>query len=93
MLGFEKASVLFNLAAIYSHLAVNMGLGSEDSLKKAAAFFQQAAGTFETIVEKLPVWGIEGAANTQLNALCNLMLAQAQEVFLAKAVSSELPIF
>ncbi|KAJ3344598.1 pH-response regulator protein palA/rim20, partial [Kappamyces sp. JEL0680] len=89
-LGFEKASVLFNLAAIYSHLAVNLGVGSEDAMKKSALYFQQSAGAFQTITDKLPVWGIEGNANTQLNALCNLMLAQAQEVFLAKAISSKM---
>lgn len=39
-LGFEKASVLFNLAAIYSHLGVDCGISSEEAMKKAATYFQ-----------------------------------------------------
>lgn len=38
----------------------------------------------------MPDWGIQGSANTQLSALSNLMLAQAQEAFLAKAVSGKM---
>lgn len=84
---FEKASILFNLAAIYSQLATNQSLGSEDGIKKAASYYQQSAGVFQHVSEALESWGIQGSANTQLSALSNLMLAQAQEVFLYKAVN------
>jgi hypothetical protein len=35
----------------------------------------------------LETWNIAGSPNQQLNTLSNLMLAQAQEVFLKKAIA------
>jgi programmed cell death 6-interacting protein len=39
-MGFEKASVLFNLGAIYSRLGVNCGTKTDEAIKKAAVYFQ-----------------------------------------------------
>ncbi|KAJ2991928.1 pH-response regulator protein palA/rim20 [Globomyces sp. JEL0801] len=89
-LGFEKASVMFNLGAVYSQLADAAGITNEDGIKKAAAYYQQAAGVYQYIMDSLPSWGITGTANTQLSALSNLMLGQAQEAFLLKAVAGKM---
>lgn len=89
-IGFEKASVLFNIGAIYCQLGVATGTQTEDAIKKSAAYFQHAAGAYKTIVEKLPIWNIQGSANTQLDALSNLMLGQAQEIFLNKAIVAKM---
>ncbi|KAJ3272917.1 pH-response regulator protein palA/rim20 [Terramyces sp. JEL0728] len=86
-IGFEKASVLFNLGAIYCQLADQAGTTSEEGIKKAASYYQQSAGAFQCILDNLHAWDISSTANTQLNALSNLMLAQAQEVFLLKAIA------
>ena len=59
-------------------------------MKKAAQYFQQSSGAYQTIIDKLPEWNIQGSANLQLNALSNLMLSQAQEVFFLKAASSKM---
>lgn len=40
LIGFEKASVLFNLAAIYNHLGIQAGTANDDCIKKSAQFFQ-----------------------------------------------------
>ena len=88
--------MLFNIGAIYSHLALaalSSGNNNEESYKKAAQYFQLSAGAYQTIVDKLPEWNIQGSANLQLNALTNLMLSQAQEVFFLKAVSSNFSDF
>jgi programmed cell death 6-interacting protein len=89
-IGFEKASVLFNLGAIYNHLAILAGSSGDEAIKKSAYFFQQSAGVYQTISDKLVSWNILGNANTQLNALSNLNLAQAQEVFLTKATNQKM---
>ncbi|KAL5032064.1 hypothetical protein BDV3_000659 [Batrachochytrium dendrobatidis] len=88
--GFEKASVLFNLAALYSQIAGSVSLTSEESYKKAAAYFQQAAGVYAMIVENLPLWNIAGSSSIQLSALSQLMLAQGQEVFFEKALAGKM---
>lgn len=59
-------------------------------MKKAAQYFQQSSGAYQTIIDKLPEWNIQGSANLQLNALSNLMLSQAQEVFFLKAASGKM---
>jgi programmed cell death 6-interacting protein len=91
-IGFEKASVLFNLAAIYSKLATNQVLDDDDGIKKAASYFQQSAGVFQFVSDSLEAWNIEGTANTQLSGLSDFMLAQAQEVFLIKAVKGGMKV-
>nr|KAJ3418151.1 Rhophilin, Rho GTPase binding protein [Polyrhizophydium stewartii] len=90
--GFEKASVLFNLAALYSSLASNMTLDSEAAYKRAAMLFQQAAGAFAAIVDNLAAWNISTSSSVQLNALSQLMLAHAQEVFFEKAQSGNMKV-
>ncbi|KAH6591094.1 hypothetical protein BASA50_009095 [Batrachochytrium salamandrivorans] len=89
-IGFEKASVLFNLAALYSQLAGNVNLTSDDTFKRAASYFQQAAGVFTMIVESLSIWNISGSSAVQLNSLSQLMLAQGQEVFFEKALAGKM---
>lgn len=89
-LGYEKASVLFNLGSLYSLLGVSQNTSSPDGIKRAAGYFQQSAGVFQFINESLESWGILGSANSQLLGLVDLMLACAQEVFLCKAVEGKM---
>jgi programmed cell death 6-interacting protein len=44
--GYEKASVIFNLGAIYSHLGVNMGVQDDESMKLGAMYFQVNASLY-----------------------------------------------
>ncbi|KAG2017656.1 pH-response regulator, variant 2 [Coprinopsis cinerea AmutBmut pab1-1] len=84
---FERAAVVFNLAALFSQLANAEDRSSPDGIKRAASYYQQAAGTLSylrsDILPKLsysesddrPPDLTEGVAA----GLEYLMLAQAQE--------------
>lgn len=86
--GFEKAAVLFNLAASISFLATHEDRGTDDGVKKACALFQEAAGvlvTAQTICSSAPWRGSPDLARDTLSTLETLMLAQAQKCFYEKA--------
>lgn len=88
---FEKSCILFNIGALYARLAVNESLGNAESIKKACNLFQQSAGVFATLKERLSAdWkSLVGPDMSQqaLLALKNIMLGQAQECFVLKAVT------
>ncbi|QLL32659.1 hypothetical protein HG536_0D01810 [Torulaspora globosa] len=86
---FEKLNVLYNVAAVYSLLAMNANDGSLLALKKLCSYFQLSAGCFQYIVDHLqdtkePVFD----KFTGLT-LVSMMLAQAQECFWFKAVQDD----
>ena len=88
---FEKACVLYNVAAMATQIGATQDLHSEDSMKKAVRLYQQAAGILGAIsvppststTEQKPTPDLlpESAA-----ALSSVSLAQAQEIVLRKAV-------
>ncbi|ORX79707.1 BRO1-domain-containing protein [Basidiobolus meristosporus CBS 931.73] len=93
-LHYERACILFNIGAMYSQLGQAENRSSSEGLKKACQHFQNAAGVFKYIQENLlselrcsptPDMGMP-----VLNALINLMLAQAQECFWQKAVKDQM---
>lgn len=88
---FEEASLLFNAGAIYSQLGTQEGTSTVEALKRACSLFLQAAGVFEFIQKGRFLEGLAlppGAdlTDSTLTALINLMLAQAQECFVLKAL-------
>lgn len=93
---FERASVLFNLAALYSQLAASEDRSSQDGLKRASACYQNAAGVLAFLSESaLPKLGpFVDSENTPsdlnedfVKSLEWLMLAQAQECVWQRAVA------
>ncbi|KAJ1744260.1 pH-response regulator protein palA/rim20 [Coemansia sp. RSA 1086] len=91
---FERAAVLFNIGAIYSQLGSREGQSDNDSLNRAFSYFQQAAGVFRHLQQK-----IVGECRTQLTTdmsaymltmLENLMLCQAQECVWHRSVLSQM---
>lgn len=81
-LAFEKASLLFNLAGIYSRIACD-----SDDIKVTYASFQAAAGIYLFIMENfLHAPSIDLNQDT-VKALNKLMLAQAQEAFVERLMS------
>lgn len=88
---YEKGAVLYNLAALYSQLASNQRLWTQDGLKTAAQYFQHAAGVLvylrDTLVPRFLVKLDKSSdlSEYSLSAMINLMLAQAQECFYEKA--------
>ena len=84
---FEQSSILFNIASMYSQLATAENVGNEEGLKKAVQYLQQSAGTLEFLASQLQeYWGVSEKGAAQLKSLIHLMLAQAQESFVHKAI-------
>lgn len=90
-LKYELINILYNLAALYSQLAVSSNRSSTDGLKTAASWFSQAAGVLKhmkTVV--LPELRMasppEDMDDATLESLTHLFLAQSQECFWQKAV-------
>ncbi|OQE34932.1 hypothetical protein PENCOP_c015G00610 [Penicillium coprophilum] len=86
---FEKASMIFNIAALLSCHAANQSRADDTGLKTAYHSFQASAGMFTYINSHF-----DHAPSTDLNRntitiLVHLTLAQAQEVFLEKQVADQ----
>lgn len=87
---FELANVLFNLAALYSQLAIGCNRSTPDGLKTACGHFMSAAGVLAhlklNIIPHLRTTPPEDMDEFSLESAEKLMLAQAQECFWQKAV-------
>lgn len=93
---FERASVVFNIAALYSQLAASEDRSSQDGLKRASSYYQNAAGVLAFLSESaLPKLGpFVDSENTPSDLTADfvkslewLMLAQAQECVWQRAVA------
>lgn len=93
-LGYEKACILFNIAALNSQIADAQNVDSEEGLQKANKKLQTAAGIFLHLKE-----GIVGALEQEptpdlepetLGVLSSLCLAQAQEMVVQKAIKDNM---
>lgn len=91
---FELVNVLFNLAAMYSQLALASNRATADGLKSAASNFCFAAGVIShlksTVIPEMRSTPPEDMDDLTLESLEFLMLAQAQECFWQKAVKDGL---
>jgi programmed cell death 6-interacting protein len=90
-LKYELMNILFNLAALYSQLAINTSRSNTDGLKTAANYFSQAAGVLSHMqTAVLPELRMsdppEDMDEHTLESLTQLLLAQSQECFWQKAV-------
>lgn len=83
-LAYEKASLLFNIAAINSHIAAE----AED-LKSSYKAFQMSAGLFQFIFDKFLHAPSTDLTQETVKALSKLMLAQGQEAFVETLISNE----
>lgn len=86
---FELANILFNLAAMYSQLAMSSNRNSDDGLKAACNYFCLSAGVLShlktAVVPDMRTTPPEDMEINTLESLELLMLGQAQEVFWQKA--------
>ncbi|KAI1911433.1 pH-response regulator protein palA/rim20 [Ophidiomyces ophidiicola] len=91
---YELANVLFNLAALYSQLAISLNTSDSNNLKTACKYFCQAAGVIlhlrTDVIPDLRSSPPEDMDQMTLQSLEELMLAQAQECFWQKAVKDGL---
>ncbi|XP_059620927.1 programmed cell death 6-interacting protein [Phlebotomus argentipes] len=93
-LAYEKVCVLFNIAGLESAVAAAQSLDSDEGLRLATRLFQHSAGIFTHLKAAVP------AAIPQeptpdlypevLTILSNLMVAQAQEIFVVKAIRDKM---
>eukprot|EP00882_Tetradesmus_deserticola_P007422 GHRQ01007820.1.p1 GENE.GHRQ01007820.1~~GHRQ01007820.1.p1 ORF type:complete len:451 (+),score=222.51 GHRQ01007820.1:112-1464(+) len=86
---FEKAAVLFNVAAVLSQQALQVDRATADGLKEACKLFQEAAGMFGHLKEN-EASKIDNPRPVDLSPEClgmmeKLMMAQAQECVYHKA--------
>lgn len=93
-LAYEKECILFNIAALQSALAASQSTDSDDGLKLALKWLQQSAGIFAHLKGVTP-FAIPQEPTPDLNpdtlqVLSNLMLAQAQEIFIVKAIKDNM---
>ncbi|KAJ1898801.1 pH-response regulator protein palA/rim20 [Kickxella alabastrina] len=91
---FERASVLFNIGAIYSQLACRESRNDKDSLNRAFGYFQNAAGVFSylqsKVVSECRTQLTTDLSSYMLTTLENLMLCQAQECVWHRSVLSHM---
>ncbi|KAF5294646.1 hypothetical protein FQA39_LY02778 [Lamprigera yunnana] len=93
-LAYEKMCILFNIAALQSSVAAAQSLESDEGLKLAAKLLQQASGIFAHLKSSIML-SIQQDPTPDLNpdtlgALSSLMLAQAQEIFVQKAIHDKM---
>lgn len=83
-LAFEKASVLFNMAAVLSHIGC---VQTDADLKVAYATFQCSAGILHFISENFLHAPSSDLFTDTVNGFKSLMIAQAQEVFVIRLLT------
>lgn len=88
---YELLNVLYNLAALYSQLAVHTSRGTAEGIKTSANYFSLAAGVLshmqkEVVPELRMSDPPEDMDEHTLESLMQLLLAQSQECFWQKAV-------
>ncbi|XP_055315725.1 programmed cell death 6-interacting protein-like [Sitodiplosis mosellana] len=87
-LAYEKQCVLFNIAAMQCAIAAAQGTYRDDGFRLAIKLLQQSAGIFAhlTSVTSFSNLSTCDLDTDTLQVLSNLMLAQAQEIFVLKAI-------
>ncbi|PHH84900.1 hypothetical protein CDD83_1210 [Cordyceps sp. RAO-2017] len=88
-LAFEKASVIFNISAVLSCHGALQNRADEPALKIAYHSFQASAGMFTYINENFLHAPSFDLSRETVKTLIQLMLAQAQEIFLEKQVADK----
>lgn len=90
-LKYELLNVLYNLAALYSQLAISSPRSTTEGLRSAANYFSLAAGVLQHMQKEiLPELRMSDPPEDMdahtLESLMQLLLAQSQECFWQKAV-------
>ncbi|KAI9852873.1 MAG: pH-response regulator protein palA/rim20 [Thelocarpon superellum] len=89
-LRFEMSNILFNLAALYSQLAMALNRSTTEGLKSACNYFCLAAGVISylksQVIDDMRSNPSDDMDKMTLESVEQLLLAQAQEGFWQKAV-------
>ncbi|XP_030370713.1 programmed cell death 6-interacting protein isoform X1 [Scaptodrosophila lebanonensis] len=91
---YEKVCVLFNIAALQSCVASTQALDTDEGQKLAIKLLQQSAGIFQYLKgatpAAVPSEPTPDLSQDTLVVLQALMVAQAQEVFILKAIKDNM---
>ncbi|XP_070761012.1 rhophilin-2 isoform X2 [Enoplosus armatus] len=85
-LSLEKASILFNMAALYSQIGTRSDRQTIVGLEEAISSFQKAAGVLNQLKETFTHTPSYDMSPAMLSMLIRMMLAQAQECLFEKTV-------
>jgi hypothetical protein len=85
-ISFEKSAVLYNLAAALSAFAQHQNLSDVNGLKGAFNYYQAAAGYFKYVGDNFLHSPSVDTSRDMVSMLEELVLAQAQECFVQKAL-------
>uniref|UniRef100_A0A3Q1FBX0 Rhophilin, Rho GTPase binding protein 2 n=2 Tax=Acanthochromis polyacanthus TaxID=80966 RepID=A0A3Q1FBX0_9TELE len=83
-LSLEKASILFNMAALYSQIGTRSDRQTISGLEEAISSFQKAAGILNHLKETFTHTPSYDMSPAMLSMLIRMMLAQAQECLFEK---------
>lgn len=83
-LSLEKASVLFNMAGLYSQIGTRSDRQTIGGLEEAISCFQKAAGTLHYLKETFTHTPSYDMSPAMLSMLIRMMIAQAQECIFEK---------
>uniref|UniRef100_A0A8C0ZSJ1 Rhophilin-2 n=1 Tax=Castor canadensis TaxID=51338 RepID=A0A8C0ZSJ1_CASCN len=75
----EKASILFNIGALYTQIGTRCNRQTQDGLESAVDAFQRAAGVLNYLKETFTHTPSYDMSPAMLSVLTKMMLAQAQE--------------
>ncbi|NXC18751.1 RHPN2 protein, partial [Corythaeola cristata] len=78
-LSLEKASILFNIGALYTQIGTRCNRQTQAGLENAVDAFQRAAGVLSYLKETFTHTPSYDMSPAMLNVLVKMMLAQAQE--------------
>uniref|UniRef100_A0A5F8HD07 Rhophilin-2 n=1 Tax=Monodelphis domestica TaxID=13616 RepID=A0A5F8HD07_MONDO len=80
----EKASILFNIGAVYTQIGTRSNRQTQTGLEHAVDAFQRAAGVLNYLKETFTHTPSYDMSPAMLNVLVKMMLAQAQEIIFEK---------
>ncbi|KAM9062096.1 rhophilin-2 [Sarcophilus harrisii] len=80
----EKASILFNIGAVYTQIGTRSNRQTQSGLEHAVDAFQRAAGVLNYLKETFTHTPSYDMSPAMLNVLVKMMLAQAQEIIFEK---------
>ncbi|KAG7236955.1 hypothetical protein INR49_032962 [Caranx melampygus] len=90
-LSLEKASILFNMAALYSQIGTRSDRQTIAGLEEAISSFQKAAGVLNHLKETFTHTPSYDMSPAMLSMLIRMMLAQAQECLFEKIALPGIP--
>eukprot|EP00127_Corallochytrium_limacisporum_P003786 Clim_evm118s152 gene=Clim_evmTU118s152 len=88
-IAYEKASVLYNIAAVHSGIAAKVDRLDNEAAKRAKQHLQKAAAALDYLNENFMYAPSADMHRYQVALMATLMRAQAQEVFLEGAVRKD----